>query len=366
MFKTVLANGKVKYQERYKDIMTGKWKTVCVTVDKDTASTRKLAAAELARKIDEKECRTITQELTLQQLYNLYITEQSKQLKASTMSRNRITVSKVISLIGEDVLVDRISAVYVRECLKNIDTLKQREYITRFKAMLNWGYSNDLIANHALIEKLKLSSDTTRKERIADKYLEPDELAALLDSMTILDHKLFTKFLVLSGLRIGEAIALTQSDIDDKYIHVTKNYDYINDVITSPKTVTSERDVFIQPELRSVLKEIKINELQKQLLHGRSKSGLVFSSAKNGSYISYDAYRQYLGDTSEKAINRRITPHALRHTHASLLLAEGLDIDSISRRLGHNDSKITREIYIHMTEKFKTLEEEKLAKINLL
>lgn len=184
--------------------------------------------------------------------------------------------------------------------------------------------------------------------------------------MTILDHKLFTKFLVLSGLRIGEAIALTQSDIDDKYIHVTKNYDYINDVITSPKTVTSERDVFIQPELRSVLKEIKINELQKQLLHGRSKSGLVFSSAKNGSYISYDAYRQYLGDTSEKAINRRITPHALRHTHASLLLAEGLDIDSISRRLGHNDSKITREIYIHMTEKFKTLEEEKLAKINLL
>ena len=117
MFKTVLANGKVKYQERYKDIMTGKWKTVCVTVDKDTASTRKLAAAELARKIDEKECRTITQELTLQQLYNLYITEQSKQLKASTMSRNRITVSKVISLIGGLFLIIPIYSLFIKNGL---------------------------------------------------------------------------------------------------------------------------------------------------------------------------------------------------------------------------------------------------------
>lgn len=364
MFKTVLANGKVKYQERYKDIMTGKWKTVCVTVDKDTASTRKLAAAELARKIDEKECRTITQDLTLKQLYDLYITEQSKKLKASTMSRNRLTVWKTIKLLGEDVLVDMLSATYVREHLKRVDALKQREYITRFKAMLNWGYNNELINNHTLIAKLKLPADTSRKERIADKYLEPDELSALLDAMTIIDHKLFTKFLVLSGLRIGEAIALTQSDIDDKYIHVTKTYDTINKIITSPKTNTSERDIFIQPELRAVLKEIKINELQKQLLH-QYKSSLIFSSIK-GSYISYDAYRQYLGDTSEKAIDRRITPHALRHTHASLLLAEGIDIDSISRRLGHTDSKVTKEIYIHMTEKLKKSEEEKLAKINIL
>lgn len=364
MFKTVLANGKVKYQERYKDIMTGKWKTVCVTMDKDTASTRKLAAAELARKIDDKECRTMTHDLTLQQLYDLYITEQSKKLKASTITRNRLTVRKVIELLGTDVLVNMLSATYVKEHLKSVDALKQREYITRFKAMLNWGYSNDLISNYTLITKLKLTSDTTRKERIADKYLEPDELAALLDAMTITDHKLLTKFLVLSGLRIGEAIALTQSDIDDKYIHVTKTYDYINNVITSPKTATSERNVFIQPELKDVIKEIKINELQKQLLYQR-KSKLIFSSVK-GSYISYYAYRQYLGDISDKIINRRISPHALRHTHASLLLAEGIDIDSISRRLGHTDSKVTKEIYIHMTEKLKKSEEEKLAKINIL
>ncbi|MCM1400359.1 MAG: site-specific integrase [Clostridium sp.] len=365
MFTTVLANGKVKYQERYKDIMTGKWKTVSVTMDKDTASTRKLAAAELARRIDDKECRTMTQDLTLKQLYDLYITEQSKNLKASTMSRNRLTVWKTIELLGQDVLVDMLSATYVREHLKSIDTLKQREYITRFKAMLNWGYNNELINNHTLIAKLKLPADTSRKERIADKYLEPDELSALLDAMAIQDHKLLTKFLVLSGLRIGEAIALTPSDINDKYISVSKTYDYINKIITAPKTATSERNVFIQPELKAVIREIKIDELQKQLLYQR-KSALVFSHPKTGSYISYDAYRQYLGDISDKAINRRITPHALRHTHASLLLAEGIDIDSISRRLGHNNSKVTKEIYIHMTEKLKQSEEEKLSKINLL
>lgn len=182
--------------------------------------------------------------------------------------------------------------------------------------------------------------------------------------MKITDWCLLTKFLILSGLRIGEATALTASDIGSKYIHVNKTYDANNHIVTGPKTATSTRDFFIQPELAILIKSIRKNELEKQILHGR-KSKLFFSDSA-GSYIHYDSYRQYLGDISESAIGRRITPHALRHTHASLLLAEGIDVDTISRRLGHADSKVTKDIYIHMTEKLKRSEEERISKVNIL
>lgn len=364
MFKTIMPNGKVKYQERYKDYITGKWKTVSIIMDKDTAGNRKLAAAELARKIDDKTQLSPSEDIPLQRLYDLYIADQESVLKASTMQRNKITIQKVIDLLGKDAIVNNLNILYVKECLKSVTAQKQREYITRFKVLLNWGYTNELIDNHALILKLKLPADTSRKERIADKYLEPDEVITLLNSMSIPDWCLLTKFLILSGLRIGEAIALTADDIDDKYIHVTKTYDTVNRIVTDPKTATSTRAVYIQPELASLLREIRRNELEKQILHSR-KSKLIFSSV-DGSYIHYDSYRQYLADTSKNSIGRHITPHALRHTHASLLLAEGIDVDAISRRLGHADSKITKDIYLHMTEKLKQAEENQISKVKIL
>ena len=60
-----------------------------------------------------------------------------------------------------------------------------------------------------------------------------------------------------------------------------------------------------------------------------------------------------------------MTSHVLRHTHASLLLAEGISIDTISRRLGHENSKITREIYLHVTEKLKEKDNSTLKNITL-
>lgn len=58
--------------------------------------------------------------------------------------------------------------------------------------------------------------------------------------------------------------------------------------------------------------------------------------------------------------------HELRHTHTSLLLEQGVSIDTISRRLGHENSRITREIYLHVTEKLKERDNEQLARISLL
>ena len=173
-----------------------------------------------------------------------------------------------------------------------------------------------------------------------------------------------TLFLSLSGLRIGEAAALEVSDIDDKYIHVTKSYDVVNKIITTPKTLTSTRDVYIQPELKSMLKEYKIFNKEWQLKTGLRTSHFFYHTS--GDYLSYGAYNKYLREVSEAVLGRRIIPHTLRHTHASMLMSNGVDIDTISRRLGHDNSDITREIYLHVMEKLVDSDNEQIKGVKIL
>ena len=71
-------------------------------------------------------------------------------------------------------------------------------------------------------------------------------------------------------------------------------------------------------------------------------------------------------ENSQKVLGRKITPHTLHHTHASLLMEQGVDIDSISRRLGHADSRITREIYLHVTQKMKERDNERIKEVKLI
>lgn len=167
-------------------------------------------------------------------------------------------------------LVDRMTAKYVRDRFlssgKPAGTLN--EHLCRFKAMIRWGYQNDMIHDITFLDKIEPFKDVPHKIKIQDKFLESDELKTLLQSMTSSHWRLVTEFLALSGLRFGEFAALLKSDVDFRknVIHVTKTYDHINDIVTSPKTLCSIRDVFIQDELKAVCKQINVLMLQNRLI----------------------------------------------------------------------------------------------------
>lgn len=370
MWSTINKSGNIEYRERYKDPVTGKSKTVCVTLSgsTDTKAKQKLAAVELAQIIDKKCAAETVKDITLGRLKDLYIDYQKKTVKMATWSRNERTLNKIIQVIGKDALVDKLSVGYVKDKLLSITTEHGtlNEYLKRLKAMLNWGYQSDYIDNIRLISKLSSFPDKTHREKIKDKYLESEELDKLLQymksSQPLWFH--FTKFLVLSGCRIGEAIALNNSDIDKTVIHVTKTYDSINNIITSPKTSTSIRDIFIQPELESCIKDLTKYMKSFAVLSGVRSPLFIFS--KDGGYISYCAYEKYLREASERVLGRKITAHALRHTHASLLFAAGVSLDTISRRLGHENSRITREIYLHITEKLIENDNNLIKQVRIL
>lgn len=363
-------NGKYKAVERYTDYLTGKTKRVSVTMEKNTAQARKVAQIALQEKIRQAYTgKKEEKKLTFADLVEQYREDQKLTVKMSTYKRNYFACNTLKDILGENTLVNRLSAKYVRDRFlatgKAPGTLN--EHMTRFKALIRWGYHNDLISDISYLDKLEPFKDTPHKEKIQDKYLEAEELKKLLDGMKIEKWKLLTKFLALSGLRFGEAAALLISDMDlkERVIHVTKTFDPVNLVVTTPKTLCSVRDVYIQDELKALCKQIKLHTLQQNILFGHPDSQILFSS-ESGDYIEYYAYNKYLKENSLKILKRGITAHTLRHTHASLLLEQGVPIDVISRRLGHENSQVTREIYLHVTEKLKEKDNERIKNIKII
>ena len=364
--------GNTCYSERFKDPLTGKPVIISVTLkgDKDTASKRRMALSELERKFEEKTKAAGQASLTLKEIFERYKAYQEQTVKASTRRRNNDVLNVVLRLLNPESIADNLTVGYVRDRLleHTSNPVKLNGYITRFKAMMRWAFDSEYISNENVIRRLKkfkvdVSDESMRPE---DKYLEPDQLEALLDYMKDSQEQwyLLTQFLVLSGLRIGEALALDKSDISDTEITVNKTFDVVNREVTTAKTAASNRQVYIQPELAEALKQIKRYHRNIDILTG-TRSEALFHTDK-GERLSYAAYSKYIRETTDKVLGERRTAHCFRHTHASLLFAEGMTIDQISRRLGHENSRITMKIYLHIVEKVKEKDREALKKITLL
>jgi integrase len=134
-------------------------------------------------------------------------------------------------------------------------------------------------------------------------------------------------------MRIGEALAVTSNDIDfgkGKYA-INKTLAY-NGKITPPKTESSNRTIAIPSSTNQ-----QIESIFRKL---GTESGRIFPTTYSSARYHY-----------RKAINiskvRPLQMHCLRHAHASLLIAQGVPITAISKRLGHTSPKITLSIYSH-------------------
>lgn len=355
-----------KYCERYLDPMTEKTKKVSVTLQNNDRKSKKLAAEQLDQIISERIRLSDGSNLTFSELVDKYLASSKKNVRLSTFRRNKIVAEWWCDLLGDDTLIKKISAGYISD---KLDTVKKsnhykNERLTRLKPILRWAYRKDYLESVEYLNKLEPYPENTAKEKLEDKFLEANEVTILLDALSrsraIYWYDL-TRFLLLSGLRIGEALALQKSDFNDDYIYIHRTYDTNNDILCDvPKTDASNRKVYIQPELKELLTCIKVHNKR-----GKITSTYLFYD-RDGNVAHYDAFRSHLIKYSKKYLNREITPHVLRHTHASMLFAKGVDIETVSRRLGHENSKITREIYIHYMEELEQKQAQELAKIRII
>jgi len=349
-----LKDGRYQFRYRYKDL-SGKYRRVsCI---KPTNSRR--SYNEALYELQMRAADASYSRFRLSSALNLYLEEKSRSLRPQTLKRNEYGV-RIINEKLNDCWLDELTVLRIKNaissCSKENKTYNER--LARYKAFLNWCYQNEILQTN-LADKLVPLPDN-QKERIADKYLEPEELQALLDAMKVPLWYYLTYFMALSGLRIGEAIALTLDDIGE-YISVNKTYSLVTYQVGPTKTGVS-REVYIQPELRDLLDTYLI--FRAGFIKNR-RCRLLFPD-KSGTHMSYFAYNKYLKENSMKVLGREISTHALRHTSASLFIADGVPLETISRRLGHSDSRITKEIYLHLTDKLKEADNKHMEAARIL
>lgn len=373
MWVEMTKEGRYKFSERYEDPMTGKQKKVSITLEKDSRQARKEAEQILAEKIKKKLASSDSpeKEYSIKELAGLYYIHQKQFSAISTANRNRSTLNSIMKLLGEDVLAGRLTARYFNANFEasGLPASTLNEYIKRFKAMIRWAFDNDYVHDITFLGKIHLFKDIPHRAKIQDKYLNGAELEKVLLSMQDAPcWFLLTKFLAFSGLRFGELCALNRTDVDldALEIHVTKQYDSNNEVVTEAKSVCSVRDVHIQPELLEVCRSILAFMDRRRLICGLGRRAALFMFSEDGSHISYFAYAKYLKHHAMEITGKRITPHALRHTHASLLYEAGFTIDEVARRLGHANSKVTRDVYLHVTSKLKEQDNKKLDAVRFI
>lgn len=159
-------------------------------------------------------------------------------------------------------------------------------------------------------------------------------------------HRLILDVLVGTGIRFGEATALTWNDLildaETPFIRVDKAWRTIDtwrQEVRSPKSKRSIRDVSITSTLANALKSAPRSD------------EYVFSGSTGGQFTSSAFHKQVwkpaLAGAGDK-MRKDPRPHDLRHTHASWLLAQGVPIFIVSRRLGHASTEITTRVYGHI------------------
>lgn len=176
-----------------------------------------------------------------------------------------------------------------------------------------------------------------------------DEFALLFSSCVCSQTQDMMRFMIQTGCRIGEVLGLQVSDFrlaagqPDVFIRRSLGQDRQLGLPKGRKT----RAIPLDPSTAAYFGE---------LIADRKKAEFVFQFEDGGAWPYTDWRRKCWLPTVQAAIDRgfdqdriSIRPHGLRHTHASWLLAAGVDIRVLSKRLGHADPAMTLRKYIHTT-----------------
>jgi Site-specific recombinase XerD len=192
-----------------------------------------------------------------------------------------------------------------------------------------------------------------KKKRM--KYLQVEELKALVRTLNLgndINKDWLILIMIKTGVRFAEALAITPNDFNfasgTLTINKTWNYkDSQNPRFMPTKTIGSVRTIDIDWQIvgrfAPVIKDLPQDE------------PIFIEKNKDGGYkrIFNSTIGQFLLNKCEQAGITKVTLHALRHTHASVLLSAGSSIFSISKRLGHSNISTTQETYAHILDELR-------------
>lgn len=211
------------------------------------------------------------------------------------------------------------------------------------------------------------------KKTEADFYTD-EETIKLIEALTLapLKYKTMVLLLIYTGVRRGELMGLTWNNVDSKN-HSVKIHDTIQyvrgtgTIVDETKNETSRRTLAVPEFFNELFESLQVQQKadKKQLddlndgTHKWINSNFVFCR-DNGDKMHPDTITKWFNKFITKNNLKKITIHGLRHTNATLLISQNMDVLTISKRLGHATTSTTLNIYGHALKNLDRVASEKL------
>lgn len=216
-------------------------------------------------------------------------------------------------------------------------------------AAIEWGYATENIAT--------LTKLPRRQPGPPRPFLTEDQVRRLLAAIGE-PGRTIVLTLLLTGCRIGEVLALRWKhvDLERRILHIREAV--YQGHFGLPKTPDSIGDLPLGPEVAAALGHHK--ESSGENVHAES---LVFATQKGTPLDTHNLLWRVLYPACDRAEVPRISWHSLRHTHATLLHAQGESMKTIQAQLRHSSVRITAEVYTHVIPKQQRDAVERLERL---
>ncbi len=288
-----------------------------------------------------------------------------------------ILTGKRIKELAPDLMLDKITRADLQKLVnaygKTHEKTTVRDFYRHLEAPLRDAVYEGWIARDPCY-KIRITSQVKKKQR-SNKWLEADEVHKL--EQVFRDDQSgygdFFDFTLRTGLRFAEVLGLTPADIDMNnmtiYVNKTLNYKKINCSAIEPGDFMPTKNKY---SVRQILVDFKaLTDLQRHMdgvkedepiwVHWYASASRL--GTRGGNRIHNSAFNHELQKMCEQAGVPRISVHGLRHTHASLLIANRVSVQSVAKRLGHGNTETTQRVYIHLLEKLANEDNNKIMTV---
>lgn len=320
------------------------------------------------RKIIEAGIYTDNKNLTLDQYFEEWLVGKRNGTKGNTLKTYKSYYYKHISpQIGKR----KVQQIERREILALQKDISQVLSITTcntllkvLRIVLNDAVHDDVISKNPADGVKTLKEPQTKAVETYHRALTESEQVLFMQEIKEDYYYEFVALLLCTGMRIGEASALTWSDIDYKQnvIHITKTVTFSENgkiSIGSPKSSAGKRDIPLNSTITNIL------------AHQRRKMKNIFPmnnrvfSTVYGEIVNNHAVNRAISKALERLKEQgkpieRFTAHALRDTFATRYIEQGGNPQTLKTILGHNSLAMTMDLYSHVLPNTKQKEMEQL------